>query len=242
MSTLLDDVCCARLPAQALPVLAEVRCLPGVLVALEKDIAWVRWEAAGDAVLRRLLPVAGVVLFARREGHWYRPGCHLPDFDLPGELVYRPLAQVLTPAPAATIPPPSLNPRPVLVKVVPEDRPRQTTALECGLEELAAWADSVSNIRLASFRAAGYQGQVLLRGSRLPFLPSGRRFWGDSVLVPLGFRPEPNLPASALREALAVDDGDILLLKVKEVEVVPRSAFQPLTRAGIRMAAGGGGL
>jgi hypothetical protein len=241
MPTLLDDVCCARLPAQALPVLAEVRCLPGVQVALEKDTAWVRWEAAGDAVLRRLLPVAGVVLFARRESHWYRPGCHLPDFDLPGELVYRPLSQVLTPAPAATIPPPRLNPRPVLVKVVPEDCPRQTTALECGLEELAAWADTVSNTRLASLRAARCQGRILLRGSRLPLLPSGRRFWGGSVLVPLGFRAEPNLPESALREALAVEEGEILLLNVGEAEVVPGSAFQPLKRAGIRLAAGGGG-
>jgi hypothetical protein len=224
-----------------LPVLAEVRCLSGVRVALANESAWVRWQAPGEAVLRRLFPVVGVVLFVRRDGHWYRPGCLLPDFAVPNDLDYRPLSHILTPAPAVPFPPPRMNLRPVPLKLMSEDCPRQTTALECGLVELSAWVDTVSNFRLAALSAAHCQGRVLLRGSRLPLLPATRRYWGEAVLVPLGLRPEPNLPESALREALAVGEGDILLLDAGRVEVVPGSAFRPLTRAGLRLAGRGGG-
>ena len=75
----------------------------------------------------------------------------------------------------------------------------------------------------------------------MPLLPSTRRYWGEAVLVPLGLRPEPNLPESALREALAVGEGDILLLDAGRVEVVPGSVFRPLTRAGLLLAGRGGG-
>ena len=50
-------VCCASLPRQSLPVLAELRALPGILVGLTDERAWVRWElpwtasAAGAATL-----------------------------------------------------------------------------------------------------------------------------------------------------------------------------------------------
>jgi hypothetical protein len=240
MASPLHDVCCASLPRSALPALAEVRCVPGVRAALAGERAWVRWEAGDEQVLGCVLPVAGIILYSARDGLWYRPGCHLPDFAFPAALDFRPLAHILTPATIDTLPAPAADFAPVRLGLVPDDRPRQTAAMECNLEELARWADTVPAMRLASIRAAILQGRLLLRGKRLPLLPSGTRYWGEAVLVPLGYRTEPELPESAVREALGVGEEEILLLSLERAEALPRAVFQPLTRAGIRRASGEG--
>jgi hypothetical protein len=77
---------------------------------------------------------------------------------------------------------------------------------------------------------------VMLLGQRLPTMSEGEKFWGDRVLTPLGFRPEPDLPESALLVALGVDEGDLLVIEAEGCEVVPRDAFRPLSRAGFRLA------
>jgi hypothetical protein len=236
MSGPFADICCARLAGTALAALAEVRAAPGVEVAWVGEQAWVSWPVGDEAVLARLLPIPGVELYGRRDGRWYRHGRRLPAFDFPEGLRYQPLDQVLTPAPFQAVPAPALDLVPVKLELVADDRPRRTTAMECGLAELARWADTVPTARLTSVRAAHFEDRVLLLGSRLPLLSGGERFWGDGILVPLGRRAEPELPESALREALAISNEEILLLRAGQPEVVPRPAFQPLTRPGLRRA------
>src|SRR5438874_1907435 len=106
MDTVLTNVCLASIPGAHLPLLAEVRCLPGVQVTQGQDRIWVRWEAAEGRVLRALLPVPGVRLYVRREDGWYPAGAELPAFEVPERLEGRPLSGVLLPAPVAAVPPP----------------------------------------------------------------------------------------------------------------------------------------
>jgi hypothetical protein len=232
----LRDVCCASLPAEALPVLAGLRAEPGIDLALADGRAWVRWEAGDEEVRRRVLPVPGVELYVHREGHWHRFGRHLPALDFPPDLEYRPLYQVLFPAPVQPVPPRPTTRTPVHVTLRPDDRPRPATALECDLAGLARWADGVSEARLQTLLAAQCGGRVLVLGPRLPAVPVGRRYWGEQVLVPLGYRTDPDLPAEAVRAALGLADEDLLVLDEGRSEVVPRSAFRPLTRAAVRLA------
>ncbi len=77
---------------------------------------------------------------------------------------------------------------------------------------------------------------MILLGRGLPVVAGGVRFWGADVLVPLGFRADPDLPEPALRRALRVAEAAILVLEADEVEVVPREAFRSLTQAGLRLA------
>jgi hypothetical protein len=95
---------------------------------------------------------------------------------------------------------------------------------------------------------------MLLLGKRLPLLPGGERFWGERVLLPLGWRAEPELPESAIYAALGIEDDAILLAagrsgfqpdSVSQVEnltyepdiaIVPREVLQPLSRARVRLA------
>jgi hypothetical protein len=60
------------------------------------------------------------------------------------------------------------------------------------------------------------------------------RFWGDRVLVPLGFRAEPDWPEGALREAANVGPDELLVLTENATEAIPADAFGPLTRGAVR--------
>jgi hypothetical protein len=236
MPSLLIDICCASLPPAALRALAVIRDLPGITVALTQDRAWVRWEPGDDAVLRALLPLHGVHLYVRREDRWYRHGRHLPAFDFPAHADYRPLHQVLTPAPLRPMSSGSQKRAPLALKLARNHQPRPTTALCCGLPELARWADTVPHGRLETLQAARSGNRILLLGSRLPPLASGDHFWGQDVLVPLGSRPDPDWPAQAIRAALDIASHELLLLTAAGADVIPKAALQSLTRAQIRLA------
>jgi hypothetical protein len=236
MTTPAEDRCCACLPKSGLPHLADLRNHREVCVQVVEDRAWLWWPAGEDGVLHRVLAVAGVELFTRRGGLWYRPGQRLPSFHVPSEERAQPLLAVLTPAPVRTEDSwPDLF-QPLPLGLVRDDRPRAATALLCRMAELAHWADHATTMQLASLLAAQCDGEVLLLGPKLPVLRESKRFWGRSVLIPLGFRTEPALAESALREALGLQGEEIGLLTNAGVEVISRTVFAPLTRAGVRLA------
>jgi hypothetical protein len=230
------DACCASIPFAFLRLLAPIRALSGVDVALVDDRAFVRWNDHDEQVLYTLLPISGVQLFAERDRMWYRHGCLLPTFDFPTKLEFQPLHRVLLPGPirpeAAEVP----TWQGVPLILVPDHRPRPTTATRCSVSDLCQWAEGIPNARLTKIRAAHNKSRVLLIGSCLPFFPVGERFWGSTVLVPLGRAIEPDLPATALRNALNVDDGEIVLMSDSGIEIIPESVLAPLTRTQVRLA------
>jgi hypothetical protein len=236
VSTRLDHVCYASLPPDALAALAGLRRRRDVTVRRHAGRAWVRWPSGDDAVLACLLPVAGADFFLRRGDHWYRPGEHLPAFGLPPDDGGQPLDQALFPTRVEPTPvgDPVIIPQQIVL--VRDTTPRPAAALRCRLAEVGRWADTATTAELAAVRGACCDGTVLLLGARLPALAGAERFWGAAVLVPLGLRFEPALPEAALREALGVDAGELLVLTPGAAEAVSRDALRPLTRAGVRLA------
>jgi hypothetical protein len=231
----LENVSCARLPLASLPALAGLRCRPGVTVRIEGASAWLRWPVDDEGVRRCVQPLAGAELYEIRDGVWYRPGRHLPAFEVADE-DGRPLEGALFPAPVEPEPPPVVALSPQVIRLAPADRPRAATVMHTPLAELGRWADTATTAQLAALRAARSGDRVLLLGRPLPALPGGLRLWGERLLVPLGFRPEPAFPESTLLEALGVGPENLVLLTAESAEVVPRGAFEPLTRAAVRLA------
>ena len=91
--------------------------------------------------------------------------------------------------------------------------------------------------RSASSRAAG-TAEVLVLGEpgTLPLLPGSTRFWGADLLLPLGFRVDPELPAPAIRHVVGASQDDLVVMDENGHELIAREAFKPLTRTGIRLA------
>jgi hypothetical protein len=237
----LADVCCASIPAAALPHLAALRTQAGLRIFPAGDRAWLRWDAGHEEVLRQLLPIEGAELFALRDGLWYRPGQHLPAFHVFPDGEGQPLARLLNPAPAQpeTAAEPAFTPLPLLL--VRDTHPRLASALVCPVAELARWADLATSRQLAALTGAVCGERVLVVGRPLPALAEGVRYWGRHVLTPLGFRPEPALPEELLREALGLNPDEVALLHPDGVEVLSWTLLAPLTRAGIRLALRGRG-
>jgi hypothetical protein len=104
------------------------------------------------------------------------------------------------------------------------------------LADLAAWTGGVPSSRIASLEAARRGDWLLVRGTRLPLLAEASRFWGKSLLLPLGWRLEPALLPEAIREALGVSAEEIVLWTEAGPEAIPEACFQPLSRASIRLA------
>jgi hypothetical protein len=234
------DACCARIDAAALPLLAALRLHPAVRVRLRDPAAWVYWPAGDREVLYQVLAIGGAQLYEQRAGIWYRPGCRLPAFDVPAGGEALPLAGLLVPA-AVAAQARAAPVQPVDLKLVRDSQPRPTRALCCRLAELAAWAEYATSRQLAGLQAAIDEvGQVLVLGETLPPLPTGTRFWGGRLLVPLGWRIEPDCGPEALCQAAGLGPDEMGLWTDAGVEALDRAAFRPLTRAGVRLAAGWG--
>jgi len=230
------DVSAARLAAEHLPALAPVRNHEDVRVHAAEGVAWVRWPAGRVEVVRCLLPVPGVEFFTRRDGLWFRFGSRLPTAEVPPSGDGRPVAAVLVPARFEPTLPRSESMPPVRLGLVRGGEPKPATALGCAVADLARWADTATTAELAAVRAARSGERAVLLGSHLPAVVSATRFWGTDLLVPVGFRPDPDLPPAALRAAVGATAEELVLLDHDGAELIPTAAFEPLTRAGLRLA------
>jgi hypothetical protein len=181
-----------------------------------------------------------VVFLVPRGGAWLPFGSRLPTADRPPDGDGVPVAAVLAPARFTPVGPEALTAPPVPLTVVRGGEPRPATALACHAADLMAWADTATTAELAAASAACAGGRVVLRGARLPVVPTATRYWGDDVLVPVGFRPEPDVRPAVIRAAVEAGD-DLVVLDESGAELIPRAAFAPVTRAGLRLALGAGG-
>lgn len=238
MSSPLDRAEAALVPIAGLAALAGRRARPGVQAIVDGDRAWVTWPP-GEAVTWQLLAAApGVVFFERRAERWHSLGRRLPAFDVPPPGEPRPLDAVLHPAPAAPVAAPAATHAPARLRLVRGTTPRPAAALRATFDALAPWAETAPGSELHACRAAAHAGRLLLLGPRLPPV-AGERFWGERVLTPLGMRPDPDLPESALRAAAGVALDELLLLTEAGPEAARESALRPLTRAAFRAARAG---
>ena len=229
-------VCAARLSAPFLHVLAPVRDRHDARVQLDGDAAWVHWPAGKLEFVRRLLPVAGVEFYSHRQGRWFRFGSRLPTAEglLTDDGV--PLTRVLTPARFAPTPPPLHTSAPVVLCIARGGEPQPTTALVCQITDLLKWGEAATTAELSAVRAARCGSQAILIGAKLPAIRSAAGYWGDDLLIPVGFRAEPDLPRAALRAACAATDDELVLLHENGANVIRGAVFEPLTRAGLRLA------
>jgi MoxR-vWA-beta-propeller ternary system domain bpX2 len=254
MTRSLKDICSATIRVEDLPLLAELRDRSEIRVSIAGDRAWIWWkpemEAMQEILIKWLLPLPGVELFSERGGRWYRWGEHLPAFGVavPDDRRGVALERIVLPKPVSAQRPESLQVDRVRIGVVRDERcqSRPATALYCRLSALHAWAEQSTSAAFAGLRAAwtggpaGERGEaeVLVLGQQgsLPTPQSGERFWGTDVLIPLGFRADPDLAEPALKSAVGAGPNDLVVLRPEGFDVIARAIFRPLCRAGVRIA------
>ena len=236
-----QDVRCASIPEGALSALADLRREAGIRVTISGGRAWVCWddgpasEATRRILVERLLPLAGVEIFSRHDGRWHRPGERLPAFDLPiGE------------SPRRSPPGPGDRARAGEDRAARERRPaaghapagarRSRTRPAGGRGPLSAGASGgvgrSRHRRPGSNRSPGPdaprpeairgEAEVLLLGPafRLPSPHHSQRFWGNDVLIPLGYRACTELSERALHAAVGAEPDELVVLDDEGPELI----------------------
>jgi hypothetical protein len=254
MTPSLKDICSATIRVEDLPVLAELRDRSEIRVSIAGDRAWIWWKPETEAMqailIKWILPLPGVELFTERGGRWYRWGRHLPAFGVavPDDRRGVSLERILLPRPVSAQRPQGLRRERMRVGIVRDQRcqSRAATAVSCRLSELHAWTEESTSAQFAGLTAAWTDGpfdergeaEVLILGRNrlLPALPAGVRCWGTDVLVPLGFRADPDLAEPAIKGAVGAGPNDLVVLRPDGFEVIARAIFKPLDRAGVRLA------
>lgn len=234
----LADATLARLPIDRLGVLEAIRDDPAIVVAVRLDEAWVSWDQGRADVIARLLPVPGVQFFLPSESGHQVPGRWLPRLDVPADLadVAVPASRAILPEPIRPEPTGAWSPGTIQPSLADDDQPRPCSAWLGPLKSLADWADRAASAEIAALRGALRGGEALVMGDPPPWLPGGRRFWGRTLLCPLGKTPQPSMTDRAWAVGLGLSEGDRALLREDGLEVVPGLSVGTLGRAGIRLA------
>ena len=245
----LNNATGARFPSASLAALAELRRDESISVLKGEPDCWAFWEPGNLEPVRLLLPMPDVAFFERKGDNWHPCGRLLPSFDVPDPDLGSPLSRVLFPAPASVVDAERVVQTPVYFNLVRDVVPRDVSAAYCSLTALADWAESAPTRAIESLRGVLLGDSALLLGSNLPQWPGATRYWGDRVLIPLGYSLEPSLPESIVVEALGGGEDEIFRFLDPEatpaesgvVESVPVESFRVLSRASIRLASRKGG-
>lgn len=236
MPGVLHNATLAKVPAAELGRLGVLRGSPGISVRLEADTAWVRWQSVDTAIVASLLPAPGAAFFERRDNSWLPCGQRIP-VDVPGG-DYLPLESVLLPQPESSRIAQPIGLAPLRFVTVRSTRALPCSAVVCTPAALAAWASLAPDAAIARLSACRSGNLAIVLGNNPPLVAGGERFWGERVLLPLGWRAEPDLPESSLCEAAGCRPDELLLWRGGPI-VVPRKAVTPLTRAAARLGARG---
>lgn len=235
MHGVLTNATLARIPTAALPLIGGLRAYASVQVRGDGARVWVRWDEAGFEILRALLPVQGAEFFERLERQWHICGHSLPAFDVPGD-GFRPLASVLTAGRVQVVADAGVAFPKVVLALKRSNQPRDPAAMLCTVKALVAWADMAPTARITALSAARNGELVLLMGQPLPVI-EGERFWGERLLCPLGWAPDPALPEESLLQPTGAGPDELALLRPGSIEIIPRGALRGLTRASARLGA-----
>jgi hypothetical protein len=245
ITTSLENMSCARFPTSSLAALAGLRRLEGISVLPSGDDSWVFWSEDPDQrILRTLVPIEGVEFFEHRGGTWHQLGRRMPCFEVPGlDPLKMAIDRAIFPEPFEVTKPAELSTIPAKLRLVREGQQRLATAALCSLSGLGRWADSAPSSEIEAVRGAIQGHRALLLGRGLPAWSGSIRYWGDRVLVPIGFEVRPNLPEEAILQALGGSGLELIRFVEPDdpangtsVELIPFHSFRPLTRASVRLA------
>jgi hypothetical protein len=231
------DVTAAKMAKAHLGELAPLRDSPTIRVHVQEGAVWVVWSGDCIDIIRCLLPVLGVEFYVNRAGLWFRFRSLLPSVEAPPDRDGLPLSAVLQPQPFVSQKPEAMIGKPARLSIVRCSEPKPVSALVCSIGDLQKWADQATTFEISSVKGARTTKMAILLGTQLPSIPNGIRHWGNEVFLPIGFRTEPDLPPAAVRMVVGAESDELVFLTNETLRVVPRKAFESLSRAGIRLAA-----
>jgi hypothetical protein len=228
----------ACLPEAEAARLAALRLLPGLEVASQAGVVWLRGPACDDALDFALRKVSGLRRFTvQADGQMIAEGARVPGGWLPA-LTWQPLRSSQPVALPVARGPGQVGSLAAL-GLVRSSVAQPAQALLTTIEVWLAWAGSAAEIRLRPLRfAAAHDGRVWIEGSPLPALPGQHFYLAEGVAIPCGLACEPDPGARVLRRWLSLAGGDTALAHPEgRWEILRAEQFVPAMRSAARRTA-----
>lgn len=216
---------------------AGLRRRPDVRVCDQGEWVWVRGEGTGED---------GGVALARLRGERYevdahgrvRPtGMRIPTGHLPaGTWV---AAREYFRVKAQTAAMPAAVGETVALRLVRAEHVEEAGAVLTTVERWAAYAGTAPEVRLRRLEfAVSERGDVLVRGTPLPAVVGVMCVEKDGVVVQCGWRWEPAVDAATVRRVLALQEGEVALMREDgEWERLRGEHFVAASRSAARLSA-----
>jgi hypothetical protein len=148
---------------------------------------------------------------------------------------WQPLTEFLSvPPPAPLLP--GRTPGRVDISLSRSSHEVEPAALLANVDDLLAWANQASRLRLSRLTfAASSDGRVLVRGTPLPPVPGSAHYFQGRLALPCGWELTAPLLPVWVEESLALPTGAIaLLLPEGGIEMLGQESFTPLSLAALR--------
>lgn len=218
--------------------LASIRLLVGVEVTCQEPLLWLRGGELDGPVSLALRKISGLDRYDLTEdGQCIQPGHLIPARPLPqGSWVA--LSKFLAPeVPVASLAGDASSP--VSLQVVPSNLPRQPGALLASLADWLEYACIAPEVRLRALTfAVSSRREALILGCPLPPVRGTAMVVESGLIVPCGYRWQPELDAEAVWKAFPVETGDMVLLRPDvPFEVIAKDQFVAATRSAVRLTA-----
>jgi hypothetical protein len=216
--------------------LGAVRCLSGLLAAVEYDLIWVRGIfAAGDAD-KKIRQLPAIRSFTLDEQESLFPVGSLTPVGKLREMDWEPLEDFI----GLEIPT-SAMPGQVTEKYWPgliaSSRVAEGNALLTSLDVWRSYAETAPQARLEKIRfAASANKQVILLGTPLPPVP-GKEYWmNNNILLPSGLDFEiPVVSALIAKKFNPANDHILLFDDDGSWDKIAADSFVPVTRSAVRL-------
>ena len=224
-----------RLAREDAATLGILRLSPGVEIAEEGPMLWLRGRRGDDLLHSVLLSLPAIQRFVWLEDDQLRPlEGRIPSRKLPpGD--WLPLDRWMT----VTLPPAGFvsgSPGAIALRLVRGGTEETPSLLLTTLELWADYASNAPEIRLKSLQfAADARGRALIRGRPLPPVEGCQWVERSGIAIPAGFQWTPAVSVEVLVRRLSVLSRTIALWHEDgTVERIHSEQFVPATRANIR--------
>jgi hypothetical protein len=216
--------------------LASVRCMPGLQVAVDEGIIWVRGIAAAAKPELAIQQLPSIHTYKLDDENRLFPIGNVTPVGTLKSLKWQPIRELIT----VELPPSAMPGRlgkKHEVRLTPSSREEKTDALITDLEIWHEYAENAPVVRLKPTRfAVSANNKVLIIGDPLPPLPGKAYSLRNNNLLPAGYDFDPPVVGSLIAASLNSSKDSLLLFNIDgSCEHIPLSSFVVSSRSAVRL-------